>query len=122
MAGSFTLQLAANLEPSRFASLSRDLRSALVQHGSIQATNPIRAPQPSERSAAIPVLQQLLVNFMGGGALKVVVQCLQAFITRESSLSYEITRQDGRTLKLTAKNFSPGSIDQVAKTLTVFLA
>jgi membrane-associated two-gene conflict system component 1 (EACC1) len=122
MADSFTLQLAADLEPSRFASLSRDLRSALSQNGAVEAAHAVRTPGEHERSAAIPVLQQLFVNFIGVGALGSVVQCLQAFVSRESSISYEITRQDGKKLKLEAKNFSPESIEQVAKTLTTFLS
>jgi hypothetical protein len=122
VASQFTLRLAAELEPSRFAALSRDFQAALSKDGEIDAAHAVRAPEASERSVEIPLLQQLLVSFVGVGALSTLIQCFQAYVTRESSLSYELTRDDGQSLKLTAKNFKPENIDQLAKTLRTFLS
>ena len=121
MASHFTLAVDASLDPSRFAALSRDLQSTLSQQDGLQASYASEAPGPSDRAIEIPLMHQLLVGFVGVGALKALIECLQAYITRERSLTYEITTDDGKTLKLSAKDFSTGNIDQLASTLKTFL-
>ena len=115
-----TLRLQADLAPSRFAALSRDLQSTLNQLGDIEASHAVRRPRPSERSAELNLFGQVLLSFVGAGALKALVQCLQAYISREPSLEYELARGDGRVVKLTAKNFTPEHIDQMVATLREF--
>ena len=119
---SVTLRLVAELESSRFAALTRDLQGALSHSGDIEAVHAVRASEPSERSAAIPVYGQLMLSFLGTGAVRALIQCLQSYMARESTLSYELTRADGQSLKISAKNAATDQVEKLTAALESFLS
>ena len=117
-----TLRLVTELESSRLAALTRDLQAALTHSGDIDAVHAVRASEPSERSAAVQVYGQLILSLLGTGAVKALIQCLQSYMARESTLSYELTRADGQSLKISAKNAAPDQVERLTATLESFLS
>ncbi len=97
-----TLALTAELPGTRVAELTRDLQRDLAGAG--VRTDPAAARRaPGDRGGAAAV-GEIVLALVTSGAVKAVIDCLTAYLSRERTLAVRLTLANGRQLEVTARN------------------
>jgi hypothetical protein len=97
-----TVSLSAPLPDARIAGLTRDLERDLNRQG-IKAQPVETAPAPGEKGEPI-TLGVLALALVTGGSIKALIECLKAYVSREPSLTFKLTRPDGAQVEVNARN------------------
>jgi hypothetical protein len=102
MTQSSSLILAANTSDARLLGIVRDLSRELSRIG-IKAEE-IHGPTAAGERGDPLVLAQLALGLVTSGAVTALIDCLKAYIGRESTLIVRLKRQDGAEVEVAAKN------------------
>jgi hypothetical protein len=97
-----TLSLVADLPDTRIAQLTRDLARDLSR-GGIKARAVEAGAVAGERGEPV-TLGVLTLALIGSGAVKALIACFKAYISREPALTIKIKRKDGVQMEVTARN------------------
>ena len=79
------LGLSANLPDSRIAQISRDLSRDLSRVGI--ATRLVETPAVDGERGEAALLGQLALGLVSSGAVTALIQCLEAYLSRERALT-----------------------------------
>lgn len=103
-----TLSLGGALPEAVLAQLTRDLDRDLSRMG-IQL-RPVEAPSaPGERGEPV-TLGVLALALVSHGAVTALIECLKAYLSRESTLTIKLTRADGTQVEVTARNVDTAAL------------
>jgi len=99
---SLTVSLSADIPDGRLARLTRDLGRNLSRAGI--RTRPADAPPvPGEKGEPI-TLGVLALALLTSGAVKAMIECFKAYLSREPALTIKVARADGTKVEVTARN------------------
>jgi hypothetical protein len=99
---SLELELSAKLPDARLATLTRDLGRDLSREG-VKARAVEASTLPGERGEPI-TLGVLTLALVTSGAVKALIGCLKAYVSREPALIIKIKRKDGMQVEVNARN------------------
>lgn len=118
---SFILHLRDEQGPTETARLSAGLASALSRTRVVEASLATRPSSPGERADMVPILGQIVVAFVGGGAASALVNVLSGWLHRTTT-SVEITAADGRSIKITGSDLVPERVEPLVRSLERFMS
>jgi membrane-associated two-gene conflict system component 1 (EACC1) len=99
----FTLSVsAAALSDTRVARLTRDLERDLIR-GGIKARSLETSPALGEKGEPV-TLGVLAVALISSGAVKALVECMKAYLSREPSLVIKLRNSNGIQAEINARN------------------
>jgi len=96
------LSLIADLPDARVAQLTRDLERDLSREG-IRARAVEAAAVPEEKGEPV-TLGVIALALVTSGAIKALIGCLKAYVSREPALTIKIKRKDGIEVEVNARN------------------
>ena len=99
---SLTVSLSANLPDARLAQLTRDLERDLSR-GGIKARLIKAAAVPGEKGEPV-TLGVLALALVTSGAVKALIGCLKAYVSREPALTIKLKSPDGTQVEVSARN------------------
>jgi hypothetical protein len=105
---SLTVSLMGDLSDNRLAKLTRDLGRDLSRLG-IQA-RPVEVPSAPEEKGEPITLGVLALALITGGTVKAMIECLKAYLSRESALTIRLARADGTQIDVTAQNVDTSAV------------
>jgi hypothetical protein len=97
-----TLSLSATLPDTRIARLARDLERDLNREG-IKAQPLETVPAPGEKGDPV-TLGVLALALISSGAVKALIGCLKAYLSREPSLIIKLKHPNGTQVEVNARN------------------
>lgn len=97
-----TVRLIADIPDARLAQLTRDFQRDLSRAG-IHAQAVEASPAAGEKGEAI-TLGVLALALITSGTVKAMIECFQAYLSRERALSIRLARADGTQVEVTARN------------------
>ncbi len=109
------------LAPGALQALTRDLAASINRHGSAQAKIPETESQAGERGEPV-TLGLLVLTFLSSGGVVALFEVFKAYIERDSSLELSLTRADGETMVVNAKNLHSNDIGQALAAAQNFFA
>jgi Effector Associated Constant Component 1 len=116
MADAFlTVSLSADLPNGSLVQLTRDLERDLSRAG-IEARSGQAPSVPGEKGEPV-TLGVLTLAFVTTGAIKTLIGCLKAYISREPSLAIKVKRPDGTQVEVNARNVDAPEIGAVLKAI-----
>ena len=115
------LTLESDRSLDQVADLSRQLANDLRGQFDLTAEPVTRSSAPGEKSVDVPLLGQLAITFLSGGAAVALINCLKAYIERDRSLRFKLKREDGTELELEAKDVKGATVDQTLEALHRFV-
>src|SRR5690242_15317243 len=95
-----TVILSAKLPDARVAQLTRDLERDLSRIG-IKGRAPEAAAVPGEKGEPV-TLGVLALALVTSGAIKGLIECLKAYVSREPALIIRLKRPDGTQIEVSA--------------------
>src|SRR3954454_24572415 len=101
------LTMRAELSDTRLDALARELARDLSRVG-VKAKQAEAKGNPGERGV-LSIIGQFGLDGIGGKLSASVLDVLKAYITREKSFSFTLSKPDGTKMEITAKNV--GSAD-----------
>jgi hypothetical protein len=109
------LSVSAGGSAERAQSIARTLASDL-RRGGIQAEESYHQGSPGTRGDALSV-GQLVLAFLTGGAATALIECLRAYLTRDDTLSIDLSTNDGKKITINSKNVSSADTEKVIRSL-----
>lgn len=97
-----TMRLSASVPEARLAQLTRDLQHDLSREG-IRARFVEAVAVPGEKGEPV-TLGVLALALVTSGAIKSLVGCLKAYVSREPTLVITLKRPDGSQVEVNARN------------------
>ena len=108
------LRLAADLPSARIAQLTRDFSRDLARTG-IEARLPEASKMPGQKGEIIN-LGQLALALVTSGAVTALIECLKAYLARDRTLVFKLTRPDGTEVEVNAKNADDAVVRRALET------
>jgi hypothetical protein len=97
-----TVSLSADIPDARLARLTRDLERDLSRTG-IRARH-VEAPPTTGQKGEPITLGVLALALITSGAVKALIECFKAYLSRERSLTIKFARADGTQVEVTSRN------------------
>ena len=98
----------SGIPDARLAQLTRDFERDLSRAG-IRA-RPVEAPPaPGQRGEPI-TLGVLALALITSGAVRALIECFKAYLSREHTLSIKFPRADGTQVEVTAQNVDTSTV------------
>lgn len=111
----------AELDPSQLQALTRDLVGSLSEAGVGDACAAPDEAAPGQKGEVVTIGVILLTLIQAGGVAERLLEVLRAFIERKSTLRFELTRADGRSMSLDSSWFGKTQPESVQRFVTDFL-
>jgi hypothetical protein len=111
----FTVSLSANIPDARLAQLTRELARDL-SHMGIQADPVEAAPVPGHRGDPI-TLGVLTLALITSGAVKALVECFKAYLSRERGLTIKFACKDGTPVEVTTRNVDTTAVREALEAM-----
>ena len=105
----FAIDLSADVNDSRLAALTRDLRNDLIRSTELIEVENSVPTEGGTRGDAL-TLGHLILTFMTSGVATALVNCITAYIKREPSLTASLKRPDGSAIQLSIHNIDDPAI------------
>jgi hypothetical protein len=121
MASALVLALQSQRGPAYVAQLARDLKSDIGHRADIEVQDVTSPPKSGERTPDVSLLGQLALTFLTSGAAVALVGCLKAYIGRDHTLRFKLTRSDGSCLDVEGKDLDAGRLDQTLRLIDSFV-
>lgn len=116
-----TLNLASDqLSDELLYEESLQLIHTIKSESDIQAALPHLDTQPGAKGDPITI-GTIALTFISSGAAVALFKIFEAYLSKNSSLDFELEKADGSKLKLNAANLSSKSTNAVLTQLTAFL-
>jgi Effector Associated Constant Component 1 len=103
-----TITLSANLPDARLSQLTRDLERDLSR-GGIKARAVEAAAVPGEKGEPVTI-GVLALALVASGAVKALIGCLKAYVSREPALTIKLKRPDGMQVEVNALNVDASDV------------
>ena len=121
MAPPVRLTLQGERSPEHLSELTQEFAADLRRQTDLDIEEITKPLKPGERSAEVAALGQLALAFLSTGAAAALINCLKAYIERDRTLRFKLSRPDGKELELEAKNLKPDQLDQTLQALERFV-
>jgi hypothetical protein len=103
------VNLSADIPEARLAQLTRDLERDLSRAG-IHA-QPVEASRDAGERGEPITLGVLTLALITSGAVKALIECIKAYLSRERTLAIRLTRSDGApVVEVTARNVDTAAV------------
>jgi len=109
------------VSPERLQEMTLDFRQTLTRETGILATVPQESVEPGARGDPITI-GALILTFLTSGAAVALCEVVKAFFERNSTLTIEFEREDGRKLKINSENFQADQVERTLSTVKGFFA
>jgi hypothetical protein len=106
-----TINLSSDVPATRIARLTRDLERDLTREGIGVQTAEV-TPTPGERGEPI-TLGVLTLALVTSGAVKALIGCLKAYLSREPSLIIKLRHPNGTQIEVNTRNIDAAEIRAV---------
>jgi hypothetical protein len=110
-----TVSLSADIPDARLAQLTRDLERDLSRAG-IRA-RPVEAPPVLGQKGEPITLGVLVLALITSGAVKALIQCFKAYLSRERALIIKFARGDGAQVEVTARNVDTPAVREALEAI-----
>ncbi|HEX8830402.1 MAG TPA: hypothetical protein VF705_04510 [Longimicrobium sp.] len=117
MQPTLSLQLFHAAGEGEAARLTSRLAEELSRPGNIRAEAQVRPARPGERAADVPLLGQLALTFLGGGAATALINIIGAWLPRKSETKIVLKLADGTELSLSGTDLTPTQTSAYIKAL-----
>jgi hypothetical protein len=97
------LGLSAEIPASRLARITRDLSRDLTRAGFSAKPVDGGPPAPGERGDPVTI-GAIALALVTSGAVKALLECLKAYLSRERGLTIKLTRPGGLLVEITSRN------------------
>jgi Effector Associated Constant Component 1 len=112
---SLTLNLSADIPDARLAQLTHDLERDLSRAGI--GARPLEALSvPGQRGEPI-TLGVLVLALVTSGAVKAMIECVKAYLSRERALTIKFAREDGTQVEVTAQNVDAPAVREALEAM-----
>lgn len=98
----------------------RELSIALNDQRGLTAELPSRAAAVGERGDPV-ALGTLVITFLSSGAAVAFLEVARAYFERRGSMSIELTRTDGRKVRIRADSMKRSEVDRTLAALEAFI-
>ena len=110
-----TVRLSAEIPDTRLAQLTRDLERDLSRAG-IRAQPAEVPPIPGEKGEPI-TLGVLVLALVTSGTVKVLIECIKTYLSRERTLTIKVARADGVQVELTSRNVDTPAVREALEAM-----
>jgi hypothetical protein len=108
-----TLSLVADVPDVRVAQLMRDLAHDLARTG-IEVRPPEAPMVPGQRGDII-TFGQLVLDLATSGAVTALIECLRAYLARDRTLAFKVTRPNGTQVEINVKNVDDAAMERALR-------
>jgi hypothetical protein len=109
---SVVLNVSADLPDARVAQLTRDLARDLSRTGIKARALEAGAAVPGEKGEPV-TFGMLALALVTSGAVKALIGCLKAYVSREPALIIKIKHKDGTQVEVNARNVDAADVHAV---------
>jgi ferric-dicitrate binding protein FerR (iron transport regulator) len=120
MESTLSLRIQHEAGPAEAARLADRVAAEINRPGSIRAAAETRPAQPGERALDVPLVGQLALTFLSGGAAAALINTLAAWLPRGGDTKVDLVLADGTSLTLAGRDMTPKKTAEYVEALRKF--